>query len=178
MISPYSFRRRDLRHITMTLHRHLAIMAFVTLLMALMIPDIQRFWVAFLAAPLLVIDASSKRLPDLLTVLLLVGSLIYAGLAADDALVRLSGSLYFMFGLWAIAYLGFRINDRMVLGGGDIKLIVCFPLLVGFLEATGVVLLACLIQGASMLMTQLSRDDAMPFGPSLIVALIVGIALT
>lgn len=175
MVGPYTFRRRDLRHAVLTLRRHAGQLCLVALIMGLVVGSPSALWVVAFAAPLWVIDRHSQRLPDLLTFPFLLGALCWAVTQSDDLALRLAGSAYLVIGMWLIAWVGQRALGRMVLGGGDIKLIAAFPLLLGFLEANYVVLLACVLQGALMAILMLRTSRPVAFGPALLTALILGL---
>lgn len=174
MVGPYAFRRRDGRHAWLTVRRHAGITCVVALVMAMMVSSWSILWVVAIAAPLWVIDLRSRRLPDLLTFPLLIGAMCWAALQ-EDAMVRLVGMAYMVGGLCLIAWAGHRILGRMVLGGGDIKLIATFPLLVGFLEANYILLLACLLHGVWMAIARGEVWKPVAFGPALLSALFVGL---
>lgn len=176
MVGPYVFRRRDVRHAALILRRHPGEACLVALIMGLMVGSPNVLWVVAFAAPLWVIDRHSQRLPDVLTLPFLLTALCWAVTQSDDLVLRLAGTAYLVIGMWLIAWVGQQVLGRMVLGGGDIKLIAVFPLLLGFLEANYVVLLACVLQGGLMAVLMLRASRPVAFGPALLTALVLGLA--
>ncbi|MBS1103328.1 prepilin peptidase [Gluconobacter sp. Dm-62] len=125
------------------------------------------------------IDAESLRLPDVLTLPLLLAGLCEGGLSPDGLtlLNRTAAALAGWGGLAGIAFLYRRIRHRAGLGGGDAKLLAAGGAWVG-LEAIPNVLLGAACCGlvlAVILARGKKRNLAMttmiPFGPCLALAI-------
>jgi leader peptidase (prepilin peptidase) / N-methyltransferase len=123
------------------------------------------------------IDLVDMRLPDALTLpLLVVGLLVEAATASGEILAHVLGAIagYAAFKGIAIAYRAVR--DRDGLGGGDAKLLAAAGAWVGWAELPDVVLLAALLGIAAAVVSRArghatSVVNALPFGPCLAIAL-------
>lgn len=169
----YDLRARNANYLCLRTNKHALEIIAVALAMTLWTKESGLLWLPVFFAPLLVIDAHAKRLLDILTLPLLALSIGYAIVASNDLALRLSGGLYLIFGLWATASIGERIYGKTMLGGGDIKLLACFPFLIGFFEAMIALLVACILQIIIALVVRATRNHAMPMGPALIVGFYV-----
>lgn len=150
------------------IRQHAGLVAGLTALSLLLLaahPDM--LWVALYLGPLAALDLRTQRLPDPLTASLTVLSMGYALFFTPDPGMRMAGSAYVLAALLLTAWLGYRSTGRMVLGGGDIKLALTFPLLIGFGPGCLALVMATAIQVGLAEITR-RMDRPIPFGPSLI----------
>lgn len=120
-----------------------------------------------------VIDLRTFRLPDVLTVPLILAGVACAWVVEWDAPVwRIAAALAGYLFLWAVAAIYRRLRGREGLGLGDAKLLAGGGAWLGFsglptvmLWATGIAILCVLI--AALLGRRIEGAAAMPFGPFL-----------
>lgn len=140
--------------------------------------DVQALVTALFGWGLLLIalvDAEHFWLPDVLTLPLLAGGLLAAGLLApDDLIARGAGALAGFAGLWVIGFLYRRARGRDGLGGGDPILFAAIGAWVGWIGLPSVLVWACaaafsLVAARLMLRRPVRAEDRLPFGPFLAV---------
>jgi leader peptidase (prepilin peptidase)/N-methyltransferase len=141
------------------------------------------FGAAFVALVLLLaIDLDQRLLPDLLTLPLAAGALLYAisgqnPLVGDDLVPALAVALVPPAILWLVS-LPFGAG---AFGGGDVKLLVAVGLLAGFPRALTGLLAGLLLAGVVLVVLlaigRISRRTYVPFGPFLIAGAAWGILL-
>ncbi len=156
------------------------ITASTTFLASLTLPPPETPWIAFFIIILFILMEIDKRmllLPDLLTVPLLIVGFAYASFAgsllgenvyistANSSLGAFAG--YFI-PVIASLFLVKKYPD--VFGGGDIKLLAAVGAWLGFTNISYVILLSCIIFGASCFINK-QRQGA--FGPAIVIASIV-----
>jgi leader peptidase (prepilin peptidase)/N-methyltransferase len=115
------------------------------------------------------IDARCQRLPDFLTLPLVLGGLFEAAMLEPDAVLgRAQGAAAGFLGFWLLAWLFRRLRGREGLGMGDAKLLAAGGAWVGawllpdvLLAAAGSALVFALRKG------RVDRDARIPFGPFL-----------
>ena len=123
------------------------------------------------------IDLRSWRLPDVLTLPLIVLGLIAGWLFAPDELIdRAIGAVAGYFSLWLVAYCYRRLRGREGLGLGDAKLLAAGGAWVGASGLPSVVAggaIAALLVAAGLMLTgaRVGRTSALPFGPFLAAAI-------
>ena len=113
------------------------------------------------------IDAVSLRLPDVLTLPLLLAGLTEAAALEPDALAgRVVGAVSAYAGLWLLAWVYRRLRGREGLGMGDAKLLAAAGAWVGGLLLPDVLLGAALAGLAWALRRgRPDPDERVPFGP-------------
>ena len=122
------------------------------------------------------IDVRSWRLPDILTLPLIVLGLATAWLFAPDELIdRVAGSVAGYGCLWLVAYSYRWLRGREGLGLGDAKLLAAAGAWVGASGLPSVVAgaaLAALVMAGGLMLTgvRFKRTSALPFGPFLALA--------
>jgi len=122
------------------------------------------------------IDARHWRLPDALTLpLVLVGLIAAAAFAPDTLFARALGAALGYSALQAIAWLYRKWRGRDGLGGGDAKLLAAAGAWVGASALPSVVFVAALAALATALAlrlrgVRLAAQSALPFGPFLALA--------
>jgi leader peptidase (prepilin peptidase) / N-methyltransferase len=122
------------------------------------------------------IDALTMRLPDILTLpLLLVGLLVEALLSPEKLPAHICGAAvgYFAFKVVAIGYRALRGRDG--LGGGDAKLLAVAGAWLGWAALPDVVFIAALLGIAGAIISRarghiIATTTALPFGPFLAIA--------
>jgi leader peptidase (prepilin peptidase) / N-methyltransferase len=123
--------------------------------------------------PLGWIDADTGRLPDVLTLPLLLAGLAEAFLFEPEQLTARAAAAAFAYcGLWLLAFLYRRLRGREGLGMGDAKLLAAGGAWLGPLAIPNVLFLAALSALAYVLVlrlrgTQVTATLKLPFGPFL-----------
>lgn len=175
--SPFTIRSEDFDELAVMAWNDRTYILLLTVFFGALLYDTEFWWLATLCPWLVLTDIQSQRLPDVLTLPFFLGSATYAIGWADDTVMRLLGASYFVFGLTLIAAISILATQRMMLGGGDIKLIASFPLLAGFMDASWIVLGACIAHAAFWLIATQKQKAKLPFGPSLLVSLVIGLSI-
>ena len=125
----------------------------------------------------MMIDIDRFRLPDILTLGLLVIGLAFAlgdGLSGARPYIFGAAAGYLALAAWAVAYR--KIRGRSGLGMGDAKLLAAAGAWLGWMALPFVVLIASLACLASVMFTAIRRgkplpSDPIPFGPYLAIAI-------
>ena len=146
----------------------LAIWALLVLPAAAVLPGVALGWTLLL---LTILDFKTMRLPDTITLPLLAGGLITAGILAPTQITEhLLGAVlgYASLAVLAIAYE--MVRGRAGLGGGDAKLFAAIGAWVGWPGLPSVLLISGVAGIAYAFLHgrgRLSAHDRIPFGPSL-----------
>jgi leader peptidase (prepilin peptidase)/N-methyltransferase len=122
------------------------------------------------------IDATTFRLPDMLTLPLIVLGLAEAAWLEPHALLgRCAGAIFGYGSLWLLATSYRKLRDREGLGLGDAKLLAALGAWLGFvavpwLAVFGAVLALLWAGGMRLRGTKLTATSRLPFGPFLVAA--------
>lgn len=132
---------------------------------------------ALLAAALIALsafDITTLRLPDAITLPLIVAGIVLA--PADAVAWRAVSAIAGGGALLAIAMIYRRLRHRDGLGLGDVKLVAAAGAWVGLENLSGVVLIACgvamiVLCAMAVLSRKIKSTDVIPFGPFLALGL-------
>lgn len=132
------------------------------------------------------IDMHLKIIPDILSVLLLVTGIILSPLnpvvsPASSIIGKIAGSFSGALAggvvLYFIAFIGFKIYKKEVMGAGDIKLIAAGGSFLGLRNIFAALILACFIGGTTavilVILKRKKLSDFIPFGPYLSVSILI-----
>jgi general secretion pathway protein O len=143
-------------------------------------PLCMAFWLFFCGSilALAVIDFQHMLLPDMLTLPLLWGGLLFHLLLPDDSPVNLEEAVLGAAGgylfLWIIYWLYWSVRRREGLGYGDFKLLAALGAWLGWRAIPEVLLVASLMALVLVILARLfsgkALGEAVPFGPWLALA--------
>lgn len=127
---------------------------------------------------LFVIDLKHKLLPDKLNAYLALNLLLMAVLKFSWTHYLLGALIGFAFP-YLVTWIFYKIQGKIGLGGGDIKLFCALGIYLGPIGIIHNIFFSCflgaIISGILMLLRFIKRDTAIPFGPFIIVTGIIQI---
>jgi len=146
----------------------LAIWALLVLPSAAVLPAVAFGWTLLLLA---ILDFKTMRLPDAITLPLLVAGLIAAAILAPTRITdHLLGAVLGYAGMALLAVAYETVRGRVGLGGGDAKLFAAIGAWIGWQGLPSVLLISGIAGIAYALLRgrgRLRAHDCIPFGPSL-----------
>ena len=125
-------------------------------------------------------DVAIKLLPDLFTLSLLWVALLGAalGITSMDPSQAIIASVVLYVSFMLIDTIGETITKKVVLGGGDIKIMAAFGALFGIMQSMILLIVACVIMIVFVTVMKLAKrghDKELPFGLGLTTAAMINI---